>query len=127
MYNIYITYDTGDSFNQQLNVIDVIEEIKWTSKAKAKEALKEIEEHYNIYMMLHNECNAGKEDKEKAQTNMENAEWYGKKDHRIMMKLKGDDGKRVKVITFWCGYFESLISADIEGEEDGMSINFRKY
>ncbi len=70
-------------------------------------------------MILHKEYNAGKEDKEKAMRSNVHSKWYNKEYPVISLFLEDDNGKRVQVMAFWCGYFEHLVGVDIETEVDG--------
>jgi len=132
MYRVEITYDTGDSFHQEHDVKHVIEEIEWASLEKAKQALKDIEEHYMLYMICHKEWNAGKKDKEDARAKAMNAPWCSevcgeKSAHRdywnYSLLLEDDNGERKNVHCCWVGYFEHLVGADIiDSGEEGMSF-----
>lgn len=40
------------------------------------------------------------------------------------LKLKADNGNVMQMSAFWCGYFETLFSAEIEIDNSDMKINF---
>ena len=127
MYRIKITYDTGDSFHQEHDVEGYLN-VKFSNPDKAKKALKDIESHYKFYMMLHKEWNADKKDKEKAKRIAEKSDWYSKEYSEHTILIENDDGNRVSENCFWCGYFESLVGADVESDpEHGLSFRTRRY
>lgn len=43
---------------------------------------------------------------------------------RYCINLKTDEGKDWQISAFWCGYFESLYSAEIITDNEGMKIQF---
>lgn len=130
MFKIKITYDTGDSFHHEDGVEDFVKELTWKNSKTAEKALKDIEEHYYWYMIMHKEWNVGKEDKEKALKKAQKSKWayfspYAstyEKNNKIpsefSLLVENDDGERVSISCFWCGYFEHLVGGDIV-EEDG--------
>ena len=126
MYSIKIIYDTGDSFHKCEGVEEVIEEISWAKLEKAKQALRDIQAHYHLYMILHKEWNVDKKDKEKAIKFAQTQHWYAsdEKYSHFYILLENDDGNRVKVYTAtWCGFFESLVGADVVSTpEEGLSF-----
>lgn len=130
MYKIMITYDTGDSFHQENGVKKYVEEVSWKNVDEAEKSLKDIEEHYQYYMMMHKEWNAGKEDKEKDLRKAKRSKWayldpyslsYEKKNKipsELSMTVENDDGERIPISCFWCGCFESLVGGDVISEEN---------
>lgn len=128
MYSVKIIYDTGDSFHRTDGVEEIIRDISWTKLEKAKQALRDIQAHYHLYMILYKEWNVDKADKEKAIKFAKSQPWYhtGERERYdyFYVMLENDDGDRVKVYTAsWCGFFESLVGADIVlAPEDGFSF-----
>jgi hypothetical protein len=138
MYSIEITYDTGDSFHKENDVKGAVREISWKNEEKAKQAIKEIEEHYMCYMVCHKEWNADKEDIKKAREKAMKAKWCSevcddnssnRDDWNYSLMLENDDGERVNCSCFWVGYFEHLVGADIvcERHDDGRSFRVKRY
>lgn len=131
-YSIVITYDTGNSFHKEHDVERKIEKIEWDRLDKAKQALKDLEEHYFCVHVITKEFNAGSEDRENAEENAKNSLWCsdisekgigrGLWHHEIM--LEDDDGERHSVSCFWVGYFESMVGADIIENRD-HELSFR--
>ena len=125
MYKVTITYDTGDSFHREDGVIEDLE-MQWVSIDKAKQALKDIEEHYFFYMMMKKEWNADKNDQKKAKKNAQGKPWYaGDRHPYYSVLLENDEGERVSKHAFWTGYFEHLVGGEVgevEPTRDGMSF-----
>ena len=125
MYKIQITYDSADSFNNYDGLVDNIG-LTWKRKDMAKKALKDIEAHYHDYMILNKEYNAGKKEQDAARKHAKRCDWYntGSADYMYGIMLKNDDGERVFEDTFWIGYFEHLVDAEIVcPEEKGMRFS----
>lgn len=126
MYKIEITYDTGDSFHQENDVKHMIEEIKWESLEKAKQALKDIKEHYMFYMVMHKEWNVSEEQKQKAEDKAKKKSWYENEYPDFHFYLENDNGKKIKVHSCWTGYFDSLVGADIIEDKEEFSFRMNK-
>ena len=134
MYGIEITYDTGDSFHQEHDVKHMLG-MTWKNMDKAKQALKDIEDHYKVYMICSKEWNAGKNDIQKARRKAMKSPWCSciceeKSSNRdywqYSLLLENDEGERVDEHCAWVGYFESLVGADIvEPEDKEMSFRIR--
>lgn len=121
-YKIEITYDTGDSFHQEYGVKSTLP-ILWNDLSKAKQAIKDIEEHYHYVMIMEREVNAGKKERATTKAIAEKKPWFNKTYPTVSILLENDEGKRENHSSFWTGYFESLVSADIlEVPEEGMSF-----
>lgn len=45
-------------------------------------------------------------------------------DYDTCLILKTDNGKKIQMSAFWCGYFEKLHCAEIELKDNDMKINF---
>jgi membrane carboxypeptidase/penicillin-binding protein len=112
MHKITVTYDTGDSFHQEHDLKHDLE-LTWGNLDKAKQALKDIEEHYHFYMIMHKEWNVDKKDQEKAEKKAKKMKWYDKEYSDFNIWLENDNGERVQEHVCWTGYFESLVGADI--------------
>jgi membrane-bound lytic murein transglycosylase len=114
MYNIEITYQTGNSFGShtEVGLIGAC----WEDITKAAEALKEIKRHNKYF------------------SDKENIRWvndfkFNKEYDKISeysIKLKDDNNNDIIVQAFWRGYFERLISAKIiiDDPDDKYSIKF---
>lgn len=96
VYDIYIDYTTGNSFNSERVHAESVG-IATTNLEKAKENLRRIEQHYKEH---------------------HDSPDYGK---RYELELLTDDGSRT-ICPFWIGYFETLHGAKISVEDDEMSF-----
>lgn len=114
IYKIKAKYETGDSFSNSVEESTL--ELTWTNLDVAKENLKRIKEHYTYYSKIENSYHSKKED-ELIRQEMKKQRWYA--DNYIgCLKLITDEGKELQFSAFWTGYFEKLIWAKIEPEED---------
>ncbi len=125
MFRIKITYDTGSSFGHEYGLISRIDEIVFDSVEKAEEAVQWIYEHYETKTMLGGYAHSFyEEDREKAIAVRDKAPWYDNYDYGLnregdyytwmnQVRLKNEDGEFVTVRAFWCGHFESLVSAEV--------------
>ena len=116
MYTIAIDYQTGDSFHTE----DVQgEEIgcAWESKELAQKALQAIKEHHEIF-------DSSLENKTRRKKAKKHA-WYAAKFPEYALYLEVDDGSKVKISTFWEGYFEQLHGAEIvsDSTKDKFTTN----
>ncbi len=122
MYSIKVIYDTGNSFHKEYGVEHDIK-LSWLSLEKAKQALRDIQAHYHFYMILNKEWNADKKDKEKALKFAQSRPWCTKEYPENFILLENEDGERIEINAVWCGYFESLVGADIVSTpEEGLSF-----
>ncbi len=151
-YRIQIDYSTGNSFGSH-DVTDYLEFI-WQNLDIAKENLKCIKEHYEMYRSIYDYVNKLK--REQIFFNNKDKEWFvnvpklycissnnviSEKDKKKVgegnweyrpdeyvaercLKLKLDNENYMQMSAFWCGYFESLHSATIEIVGNDMKINF---
>lgn len=103
MYSIDITYRTGDSFGSH-TVNDLVGAI-WDDLDEAKEALKIIKEHHIFISSREYRYSRGKT----KTTEIEKNSWYAG-EYSIYVPV---NGKKTKISTFWVGWFESLIKAEI--------------
>jgi len=128
-YKIKIDYDTGDSFHTERDC-EAFLELEWKDLDKAKQALKEIQDHYTYYLFMKQEYSASKKQLEAMQKKCHKKPWISdKSDYSnkyefefYTVMLENDEGVRVGESTFWCGYFERLNGADIVPEESDMSF-----
>jgi hypothetical protein len=142
-YKIKISYSTGDSLHNY-DTEDTLE-ISWNDLNVAKQNLKFIKEHYDMYenitgwnkktkeecyeqnkdkewfvyekILLYNECKIDEKDKHKYdKTKLRYAPDDFLAQHCI--KLKTDDENIFQMLCFWTGYFEQLKEAEIVMDED---------
>ena len=117
MFTIKILYTTGSTFEtyEETSYIGM----SWNSIEKANKAIEDIEEHYKFYKEYGN-ANINK--RKKLLENLPKSvsvDKYG--DFEAWnIKLENDSGVRETVSSFWCGYFETLHSAEVV-------INSKKY
>ena len=132
MYGIKVIYDTGDTFHQEHDVEYTLS-LTWENLDKAKQALKDIEEHYHCYMICKKEWNAGKKEIKKARDKAMKSPWCSevcseKSTHsdywNYSLLLENDEGERVDEHICWTGYFESMVGADIINVKGG-DLGFR--
>jgi hypothetical protein len=149
-YRIKISYRTGNSFRSE-DTEDTLE-IGWNNLDIAKQNLQFIKEHYEMYKDL--DAYTPKKSKEQWYELNQNKEWfvyekvlyykdnaiderhrfkYNNEDLKYMpdntmaqncIKLKLDNGNDFQMWCFWCGYFETLYSAEIEMDDSDMKITF---
>lgn len=118
MYNIEITYLTGNSFgsNQEIELLD---NEGWKNLEIVKENLKRIKLHHDWV-----EDN-GRWGKKKLQTpNFIKEPFSYETEYSI--PLLSDNGNEYKISCFWIGYFESLINIKIvmDPELNEMEYSF---
>lgn len=126
-YTIEVYYSTGNSFGsgEETQCIN----LAWNNIDLAKQCLKHIKEHYDLY------CEMDKYSFKKGRTDSEiledalSKEWCQKKPldkYTIELSALCDDGQWRTVCTdMWCGYFETLHSAEIVCKSDAdMKITF---
>lgn len=102
-FEILIEYTTGDSFHTEDTSRTL--EHQWEKEEVALENLNRINDHYkwisnkNSYFPLEK---------------YEEPEWHKKLPNDESIILLMDDGSEWQFWAFWCGYFESLISVEIQ-------------
>jgi hypothetical protein len=99
MYDIEITYQTGNSFNTY-NATDLLD-LPVESLSIAKENLQRIKQHWKIY-----------EDKDSFSPQIKDIPDFYIDERGIILKIN-DTTSHTILSPFWTGYFESLISARI--------------
>lgn len=122
-YFIKYRYMTGNSFGSH-EEIDTLE-LTWDNLDIAKENLKRIQEHYKWYKYIEE---SGKIYFNKSRNKtIPQPEWWDCKNgdthyqhHKI--NLVTDNRKEIQMWCPWCGYFESLIEAEIELDSSDMKI-----
>lgn len=125
-YKIKISYGTGDSFENREE--ESYLELTWKNLDVAKENLVRIKEHYEMYKGYN--AHHSKKLPDIWLRDSRYKEWYvDKGPDRVhyatqCIYLKTDDGNNMQMSCFWCGYFESLISAEIELDNSDMKISF---
>lgn len=130
-YKIKISYRTGNSFgsHDEEEFID----LEWEKLEVVKENLQFIKEHYKQYKEL-NGWNRVKTSEQIFKENKDK-EWFVSQKRKngesyieeSCIKFKADDEIFMQIYCFWCGYFESLQSAEIiidVPEENDMKIEF---
>ena len=115
-YKILIKYRTGDSFRNE-DTSDFLD-LEWDSLAIAKENLKAIQDHWEMYSKVNSySFRTSKESKSSVLASYSNNWWYVKNLDSFFpenqMMLKADNGNLMQQSNFWCGYFEHLYSAEI--------------
>lgn len=132
MYTIAVNYSTGDSFNSY-EVYDEQIGVCWKDKELAREALRIIKEHYDLYTEY---SGYGGRSNEKIFEEVKKKDWYRPDDNDYwgskqdmwycQCKVKADNGEYVKIPTdIWCGYFEHLQEAKIvnlQNDEDRIAF-----
>ena len=151
-YKIKIEFQTGDSFSNS-DETDYLD-LSWDNLDIAKANLQSIKEHYDMYTAINSygrnpsreslyeknkdkswfvnnpilycisQNNAISEDS-KSRYKEENLE-YRPDDYYAQncIIIKTDKNKDFQMSAFWCGYFESLYSAEIEIDQSDMKIVF---
>lgn len=105
-YRILINYDTGDSFNQDLDNDEYLA-LEWTNLDIVKENCSRIKEHYKY-------CNP---DRYSYKTNKQwkdyhddakSERWYRAEYPETSLIILKDDGSEFIQSSFYAGYFETL-------------------
>lgn len=126
-YTIEVTYTTGNSFNSE-EVTDNIN-LAWNDLELAKQCLKHIKEHYDLYCEFNQSGWSRDRKNDEILKDADSRIWArGESDPYYLSDLYAecDDGDWRQVSTnMWCGYFETLHSAEIVtiGESD-MKVVF---
>lgn len=125
MYTITVDYTTGDSFSSERCTEEI--GMCWESLELAREALKSIKQHYELYLERDGaDCNtvkskAGRFDWYKNDaTKAKYDPWY------FSLAVRCDDGEWRNIpCDMWTGYFERLHSARITSlfYEDSISLD----
>lgn len=120
-FTIKIRYETGGTF-ETYTTTDKVGYV-WTNIDKVKDALVRIKEHYAAKTSLDNRyiSNAFKKFKKER--------WFCKDDEDIWehyLILQDDEGNPIKLNAFWCGYFETLYSAEIiiDSDDEEYVVDF---
>lgn len=151
-YRIKIDYMTGNSFGSE-NTSDYLE-LTFKDLNVAKENLKRIKEHYEMYQDIEGwrstktrdqwyEENINKDwfvnkpklwniklneviDERKKELHSQEDLQYKPDDYYAThcLYLYIDEGVQIQMSAFWCGYFETLNSAEIEADSSDMKITF---
>lgn len=151
-YKIKIEYSTGDSFHNE-DTSGYIE-FDWVNLDIAKENLQRIKEHYQMYKDINGySCSLSREEifdknkdkdwfvntpvlycissgcriDEKDKVKVGEGNWEFRPDIHLAeycLKLKLDNGNVAQMRAFWCGYFESLSSAEIKMDKSDLKIRF---
>lgn len=120
-YSIEITYDTGDTFHNEYGLTRTLD-IQWNNIEKAKQAIKDIENHYKNHIHLRCNYSVSKEEMKKIKEKLPKYPWYKKPDSsgywELYILLETDEGNRVVESAFWTGYFESLVGAEVKENKD---------
>lgn len=137
MYTIELHYTTGNSFgsHKKTNTIGLL----WENKGLAKKALATLKEQYKLYSEQEKSYRYNRSN-DQIYKEVQSKEWYIK---ALENEKKGykpdthywwydccvemDDGKwRNLPTSMYCGYFETLHSAQIKliGEEDEDYVEF---
>lgn len=151
-FRIKLSYTTGDSFGSE-STQDYLE-LEWDIIEVAKDNLQRIKEHYKMYRDLNSYSYKKKskdeifaENKEKSwfvyspklfskngeAITQDTANKIGRDNYIIKpdehlgtycLKLIADNGNEMQISAFWCGYFETLHSAEIEFDDSDIRIEF---
>ncbi len=114
-YKIRVYYQTGDTKGYEEVVKDL--PFSWDKLAVAKKNLKRIEEHYIWYRYVrHKGWNPQP---------AEEPEWHKKATYEQEIEILLADGNiKVPYGADWCGYFETLHTAEIIEEDPDMKVTF---
>jgi hypothetical protein len=108
MYNIKVSYKTGDSFKSwnTTNILDY----DWENIEIVKENMQRIKDHYKWCKYDHWETDK----KPPKPAFMKELTAESKKYEEFCIPLKKDDGSTFQISVKWTGYFERLQSIEIE-------------
>jgi len=113
LYKIKYFYETGDSFRTYKD--EGVLPMTWKSLDAAKDALKRIKEHYLWYQHNNRYYYVPSSPFPPVEPT-----WHAGQEYDFTVILKLDNGNDVQFSAPWCGYFETLESAEIieYSEED---------
>lgn len=123
-YFIKISYSDGDSFKNWEDERNI--DLEWKNIEVAKENLKRIKQHYKEYEFFDGweSWKVKETDIKKREDELKSFSWFSKGDWKHSIILKTDEGDDFQTSTFWCGYFESLLSAEIVDEDGDNDYKF---
>jgi hypothetical protein len=151
-YRINISYRTGGSFGNSDE--NQLLELSWSDLDVAKENLLRIQEHYTMYRSINDSYSKKSKETEftenidkpwfvfvpklfcissnraideKDKEKVGEGDWEYRPDDYYAencLNLKTDSGNEMQMTAFWCGYFESLYSAEIIPDRSDMKITF---
>lgn len=114
-YQIKITYDTGDSFHNEYDVVSYCG-LTWEDKKTAQQNLKRIKDHYSFLNQKEKKHRDHKINNRKLKewlSEFEKEDWFDKRFNEVCLFLYDDEGKQFQQSAFWAGFFERLTSAEI--------------
>lgn len=115
MYDIEITYTTGNSFNTYTETDVVCVPVETLAEAKVN--LQRIKQHWSIYQQKHGYSLTVQD--------IDYPDFYIGKSDGIILKTSTEEGQHEIMHPFWVGYFESLISAkivELKDEDDELEF-----
>jgi len=117
MYRIKYYYRTGSSFGSEDR--EELLEFEWTDLKTCKDALQRIKEHYKWYKSVSSSYSFSPKTIERPQWHIDELVDNGLHESTIqnMIVFKSDKGKLFQFWAPWCGYFETLYSAEIVLDE----------
>lgn len=130
-YKIKIIYDIGDSFNHYTDQEKYLDHT-WTRLDIAKQNLKRIQDHYKLYLDT-NKIGQFNFSPKQIRNKIDKAKkepWFNEdpvwKNWTLSINLLDNNGNIYDEYAFWCGYFETLRSAEIEidKEENDLKVSF---
>lgn len=123
MFRLIVNYDTGDSFTQQMGMIETVG--VWKSEELAIQNAARIAEHYKIYHAANDQWGRDAISESEALKLIKTKEWCPvikgedreREDYLLMhsLNLQLDNGSWQRFSTStWCGYFERLNHVDVK-------------
>lgn len=115
-WTIEIDYTTGSSFHTEDCTGEEVGYV-WERKEDAIAALKDIEEHYELYKIRDDRAYRWhpekKDEIEARRKELKKRPWCAKQytDHSLL--VIDNDGERRNIHVFWTGYFETLNEARV--------------
>ena len=118
---IRIYYETGDSFSLERR--EDILELTWENIDIAKENLQAIKENYEMNKEFSNiRWNSPKNIHESIHDKYKDKWWYVEQYPKVSIFLKTDDNKLIQIGTYWTGYFETLLSAEVISNDETLKF-----
>jgi len=108
-FKIEIHYRTGDSFQKHDETTEL--EMEWDDINVVKENIDRIRGHHKYYESLHDYRQRYTKKKPKAPQYVSHNRHY---EDLPMISLKLDNGNKVQLWPFWCGFFETFYEAKIK-------------
>lgn len=131
-YIIKVDYTTGNSFGTEEVIGEEVDPFEWESLEVAKINLKRIKEHYEwktLYNKWENRAYGAPKKKPEPPSwrKVKTTDWSSTREISDLMNFVLDNGEEVQFWPPWCGYFETLNSAQITYKDNDNELSFNMW